>query len=758
MLAEAWAARLEPIRAALLTTWPGRLAVAGGVAKLVAWLVRLALGRAPLPIEGIDTLGSVALIVGVAYFVYRLILRAKRRLLWRVRRKLILSYVFIGVVPVLLVVVFFCLSGLFLFLNVSSYLVLNALRDWTEEARFLAQATVDEIEGAGGPLAGGSILERRARAFGSRYPGASLALVPTAPEPCGARGKEVPPGAAAPAPPSAGPPTPEAKPGRARRAFPAVAMGEWSHVEAPDTLPSWLPCSGWGGMLGYTVTHDGAAAEGEESIALRGVALAAGDHPAYAVLVDVPLNDQQRERLREETSVKPGDITLMEHEGDRGTADASRRSESSSLAPTRDPNAGGLKYRFPWVAVLETTDWATGITGTTEGQHTPDFVAAVNVGVSIADMYERLSASEGRIGDGLRLSNLLLAGLLVVAALFLIIEVIALVMGLMLGKSITGSVHELFAGTEHVRTGDFSHRIRVRTQDQLGDLADSFNSMTASIEDLLREQAEKKRLEEELRIAREIQMSLLPRGPLEVPGLSVTALCLPAREVGGDYYDFLPLDDHRLGVLIADVSGKGTSAALYMAELKGLMLSLSRMHASPKLLLIDANRIISENLDSRSFITMTYAIIDTRAGTMTYARAGHTPLIYRPERNGLPEVQILAPDGLVLGLQLDGGVLFEQLLQEATLPLEQGDLLLFFTDGISEAMNSDSDCFGEARLGQLVAEHGDLPPEELRERILREIESFVAGAPQHDDMTLILIKVESRVAVGLAGRELSIAV
>ena len=125
----------------------------------------------------------------------------------------------------------------------------------------------------------------------------------------------------------------------------------------------------------------------------------------------------------------------------------------------------------------------------------------------------------------------------------------------------------------------------MQTDDQLGELSVSFNSMTASIEDLLRQAAEKKRLEEELRIAREIQMSLLPQGPLEMPGLSVTALCVPAREVGGDYYDFFRLGDRQLGVLIADVSGKGTSAALYMAELKGLMLSLSQIHRSPRALL-----------------------------------------------------------------------------------------------------------------------------------------------------------------------------
>jgi sigma-B regulation protein RsbU (phosphoserine phosphatase) len=113
----------------------------------------------------------------------------------------------------------------------------------------------------------------------------------------------------------------------------------------------------------------------------------------------------------------------------------------------------------------------------------------------------------------------------------------------------------------------------VATRDQLGDLAESFNQMTGSIEDLLRQAEEKKRLEEELRIARVIQMSLLPQGQITMPGVSVSALCVPAREVGGDYYDFFPLGDDRFGVLIADVAGKGTSAALYMAELKGLVLS-----------------------------------------------------------------------------------------------------------------------------------------------------------------------------------------
>src|SRR5690606_32700147 len=156
-----------------------------------------------------------------------------------------------------------------------------------------------------------------------------------------------------------------------------------------------------------------------------------------------------------------------------------------------------------------------------------------------------------------------------------------------------------------------------------GELPDSFNSITASIEDLLQQKAEKERLEQELRIARNIQMSLLPQGPLTLPGVSVTAHCEPARVVGGAYSDVLTIAEHTIGVLLADVSGKGTSAALYMAELKGVVLSLSQRYTSPRELLIEADRIISRHLDSRSFITVSYLVIDLRAATLHYARAGH---------------------------------------------------------------------------------------------------------------------------------------
>jgi serine phosphatase RsbU (regulator of sigma subunit) len=196
-------------------------------------------------------------------------------------------------------------------------------------------------------------------------------------------------------------------------------------------------------------------------------------------------------------------------------------------------------------------------------------------------------------------------------------------------------------------------------------------------------------------------------------------------------------------MLIADVAGKGTSAALYMAELKGIMLSLSRRHTSPRSLLIDANGILSRHLDTRSFITITYCVFDLKTRTLTFARAGHCPLIYVPGPYAPSRAaQVLAPDGLVLGLQIDDGELFESQLTEAPLPLGQGDLILLYTDGLTEAMDADGEFFGDARLAALMQEHADLPFEELRERILREIGAFSGTVVQQDDMTMLLMKVQ----------------
>jgi len=322
--------------------------------------------------------------------------------------------------------------------------------------------------------------------------------------------------------------------------------------------------------------------------------------------------------------------------------------------------------------------------------------------------------------------------------IFLVMYGVALALGLGLARSITRGVHELSVGTQRLRQGDFAHVIPIRSRDQLGDLADSFNRMSLGIQDLLREQAEKERLEEELRIARQIQMSLLPGSALtSLPGLRVAALCLPAAEVGGDYYDLLPLGETRMGILVADVSGKGTSAALYMAELKGLVLSLSRIYESPARLLVETNRILAASMDSRTFVTMTYAVLDTAARTMRFARAGHNPLIHMDAKSRT--TRVLAPPGL--GLGLDRGELFEAILEEQQVPLIPGDIFLLFTDGLSEAMNSGAELFGEGRLRRILEQGAELGSEEMRERILEEVRRFVGDEAPHDDLTLVVLKI-----------------
>jgi serine phosphatase RsbU (regulator of sigma subunit) len=697
--------RREGVRGALLHTLPGRAIVIGAGVKILTSLVGVALGGVPPFLAVVDSVAMLAAIIGLTIFAIRLMVIAKRRLLWRVRRKLMIFSFFVGVVPAGLLVLFSLLVGFLLFYDVSSYMVTSRLRALSEQARFLAQSTALEIQRSGGRDAAG-VLDRRQSNQADQYPGISLALVPLDRACDGAAVR------------------PAAEP-RVQTA------GPWAHVEPPASIPAWIDCSGFSGVLAYSHRRAPDAPQVDTHLLVRAVAMPDSARPGYAVVVDLLVNDAVREQLRSETGVALKNIIASEPSTSGGARPMLGRAGGDThdtiTAPT---GSNGLLNSL--LTLLVFRDWTTGATGP----------LTVTTALNIRELYDRISSPEGGVGQ---LSQGLLLFLFIIGALFLIIEVMALIAGFALAKSLTGSVHELFTGTERVRQGDFTHKITIKSEDQLGELAGSFNSMTASIEDLLRQAAEKKRLEEELRIAHEIQMSLLPQGPLKVPGLSVTALCVPAREVGGDYYDFLPLDDGRVGVLIADVSGKGTSAALYMAELKGLVLSLSQIHTSPRALLIAANRIIAHHLDSRSFITMTYAVLDLRAQTMTYARAGHTPLIYVPGAcdGAAPQgMQILAPDGMVVGLKLDNGEMFERLLEEDTIPLRPGDLYLFFTDGISEAMNARDDCFGETRLGQLVEAHAHLPSDELRERVLREIAAFVGDAPQHDDMTMILLKVD----------------
>jgi serine phosphatase RsbU (regulator of sigma subunit) len=712
----------ESIGDLVLHTLPGRALVVGAAVRVLASVTQLAVGPSPV-IDAIGAVGTLVLLAGLAYFTWRLVSLAKRRLLWRVRRKLILSYIFVGLVPALLIIVFFALCGLLLFSTVSSYVVQTRLRSLVDQAQFLARTSAIELDRAD---SAGDLRERLTRKqanLRSRYPDASLAVLPAsrtcASEVPGTDGPDLP-------------------------AEPLVA-GPWPHLPPPTQLPRWIGCSGFAGVMAYWVGPPGALntaaarsngtrlrtdrdTAGRTRLFVRAVALPDGPAPRYAVVLDVPVSDLVALRLREETGIELRGISVVRSAG--GAVPMQGR--VTEPPPVADDSSTSSRLQPKWVVFIDFTDWNSGRAG----------IAAQSFGMRVREIYDQLSPSKVN-ALGMTFGQVLILMIVVVGLAFLLIQFVALVMGLALARSITASVHELFIGTERLKSGDFTHQIRVLAKDQLGELAEQFNMMTLRLGGMMAAMAEKKRLEEELRIARKIQMSLLPESPpMRLPGVSIAASCTPAREVGGDYYDFLPIDEHRLGLLIADVSGKGASAAFYMAELKGLMLSLSRIHRSPRDLLIEANTIISDHLDNRSFITVTYAVLDLRSRTLTWARAGHTPLIrLAAGAPGERRAEVLVPNGLVLGLKIDNGERFSALLEEVTLPLQPGDVFVFFTDGISEQMNTAEEMFGEGRLGALVEEHAEQAPEELRERIVREVRAFAGEAAQHDDMTFILVRV-----------------
>ena len=635
-------------------------------------VVRLLGAATPGWLRTLDSAGTVVLVVALVYLLIRVLELLRRRLLWRVRRRLVLSYVLIGFVPIVLIVGFFLLGGMLVLGTVKSSLVQLSFDEVVEDAAGLVATTVVDLRDVADPVALRVVLERRIRGVEGRYPLASLVVVP-----------------------------------REEDGTPVGAAGSWRHTSAPPGVPGWLVQGGAGIVM--------TGSSGRRAVVARAAAVIDMAGRVVAVVADVPLADDVLARVQASSGIELIDMGVTSaFDGPEAGADLAAEDERVSLIPGGQPAAAA--FGFDWNFDVDLLDWTTG----------EETRRDVNFRVDLTPIYDQVVR-----GGGANFASRFFFALMALGFMFLTIEAVALLMGFALARSITGAVHELFTGTERVRRGDFSHRIRVETQDQLGELAGSFNAMTGSIADLLKQAEEKRRLEEELRIARDIQMSLLPSGPVTFPGLAVTAMCRPAREVGGDYYDFMPLGEHRLGVIVADVSGKGTSAAFYMAELKGLILSLSQIYQSPKQLLMEVNRILSANLlDNRTFITMIYAVVDLEARTVTYARAGHTPLIYVPADGQAPgRSQVLIPDGLVVGLHLEGIVeKFAELLEEETLSIGQGDLFAFYTDGITEAMNEESDLFGEERLSRLLEEHAHLPSDEIQAQILGDVEAFVGGA------------------------------
>lgn len=251
-----------------------------------------------------------------------------------------------------------------------------------------------------------------------------------------------------------------------------------------------------------------------------------------------------------------------------------------------------------------------------------------------------------------------------------------------------------------------------------------------------RDANEKKAIEGELRNAREVQRVLLPQEDPKVCGFRVNGTNLPAKIISGDYYDYIILNDGKLGVVIADVSGKGVSAGLLMAMCRSLLRAVSLTNASPSAVLAAVNGYLFPDIREDMFISMIYGVLDPDTGTLTYARAGHEPAMVFRKSTGT--VEISKPRGLAVGI--DGGAVFERVTKDEVLQLEPGDCVLLFTDGVKEALNAHDEEFGMERLADVFRYAAMIGAEAIVVRVQEAVSNFTGDGPQLDDVTIVAIE------------------
>ena len=274
--------------------------------------------------------------------------------------------------------------------------------------------------------------------------------------------------------------------------------------------------------------------------------------------------------------------------------------------------------------------------------------------------------------------------------------------------------------------------------DQIDDIARAFNEVTAKFRAAQGNLMEQERMQQEMQVAQEIQQMLLPRKVPELEGFELGYLYRAAKEVGGDYFDFLAVDERTVGVVVADVSGKGVPGSLVMTMIRTALRMEARGNRSASDVMARMNTFVTEDMKKGMFVTMFYVVLDSVNRVVTYASAGHNPMIlYRGTSNA---TYFLKPKGIPVGINVPDEELFRKTISVEKLTLHQDDMLVIYTDGITEAMNPDRDQFGEGRLLSAIKRYGHMTSQEFADALNREIQEFTGGAPQNDDITLVAIK------------------
>jgi sigma-B regulation protein RsbU (phosphoserine phosphatase) len=398
------------------------------------------------------------------------------------------------------------------------------------------------------------------------------------------------------------------------------------------------------------------------------------------------------------------------------------------------PAAFLLDRSITFSAPLTITDWQSG----------RQLTSLLSVTSRPALLYAHLFGTAVVVGTIVRYI------LITLAIVFAVIELIAFIMAVRLNRTITRAIGDLYRATIAIDSGDFAHRIQVQRRDQLGALSTSFNTMSESLERLLVQQREKERMQSELEIAQEVQNNLFPQGEVDMPGLELHGVCKPARTVSGDYYDFLIMGETELTLAMGDISGKGISAALLMASLHSAvrayrfagedclddngavrhMLNGNATFSSPGKVLSMLDRHLYRTTQPEKYATLFLAHYNTNTRRLLYSNGGQLPPF------------VLCADGTVRRLDRGGsvvGLLNDLEYEEGTVTLDPGDILIAYSDGVTEPENEFGE-FGEERLIEMVERHRHLPLAAISQQVMQSLRAWIGDQEQPDDITLVLAR------------------
>jgi len=623
------------------------------------------------------TLGFVSILLG-SWVAFRIVRAATRKAIWRLRNRLLVTYLFIGVVPVLLIIALAGLGAYALASQIAVYLATSEI-----DRKVAAMQTATETLARTEPPIRKEVMRRLGEIYEDKYPG--MVLMVEEPK----------------------------------------SVARW-----PESSTIQPPAREW------NTTH--------------GVAFLGGRYYAWSRAIEgnatltasVPLTRRYLSTMVPEL----GEVYFLDVSGSR------RNPASKIIAPTSNSNvtftdvrpafhemsAGTMppavnRWDIPvqWISVTPASDW--------EAANKSEY-GLLLVRTRFSALLDIISSRKADEVQGL-LPFIVLA----VGVLFLVVEIVSLVIGVSLARTITRAVHSLYEGTQRVMRSDFSHRIKVGGRDQLAELGKSFNSMTENLERLLVVAKEKERLQAEIEIAREVQEQLYPKTTPAVKTLRVTGLCQPARMVSGDYYDFQRLHENKLAIAIGDVAGKGISAALLMATIQSAMrmeLRSSIELAAPSHLPVNGFRLSTARMVSElnqqlyattspeKYATFYFGLYDEMEGVLNYTNAGHLP-------------PILIRRGRADRLDVNGtvvGAFPRSKYEESRIQLESGDLLLCYTDGITEPENEYGEMYGEERLIELVSKNLDRDDSRIIEVVMDSVRQWTGSPELQDDMTLLLAR------------------